>query len=161
MTADRSGEQLRAIGESRTFSGRMWSAQRHRQAGQLHQSRGVRVSCAVFLAKAIISGCVGAVEFVSTPVVERSIWGTAWAFAPRWFGIVLLMWAGADYMWQSWLVWRMRRAWWYCIVSSACAVPAYVASAAMPYPRLVLFVSAAGAISVVFLVVFRRDFNAR
>jgi hypothetical protein len=126
------------------------------------QTRGVLVTQAVFRGKAIVTCCVGLVQFIWAPVVGRSPWGTFWAFEPRWFGLVLIMWGGTDLIWRSWLQYRMRRAWWYCIVSSVAAVPAsFVAltTSAMPYPGLIPVLGVLSAIAAVFLLVFASEFD--
>ncbi len=139
----------------------MWKAWR---AGWTNEPPrlGVQVTRAIFMAKGIVSAVVGAVEFLGAPVLERGIWGTIWAFPPRWVGMMLLMWGLADALfWQDLLASRMRRVWWYCILSSACAVPVFVVARAMPYPQALWWLSAGGAVSAVFLLTFRLEFDVR
>ena len=128
------------------------------------QTPGMRATRLVMAGKAIVTSGVGLIEFFSATALDRGPWLTFWQVEPRWVGLLLFMWGGTDFTWQPWLRFRMRRAWWYCIVSSAAAIPVSIAAAsasALPHPNVLLLVGGAGIVSLVFLSVFESAFNVR
>ena len=142
----------------------MRKARRTQRTEESAQTLGMRATGLVVVGKAIIGAGVGLVEFFSAAVLDRSPWGTIWQFEPRWVGLLLFMWGGSDLTWQVWLRRRIRRAWWYCTVSSAAVIPVSIAAAstsALPHPNLLLLVGGAGVVSLVFLSVFESSFNVR
>ena len=122
----------------------------------------MRATRLVVVGKAVISSAVGIVEFCSAAVLDRSPWGTVWQLEPRWVGLLLFMWGGSDLVWQTWLPFRMRRAWWYCTLSSTAAVAVSIATRItndVPHPNLLLLVGCGGLVSLIFLSVFESAFS--
>ncbi len=141
----------------------MSRVRRGSRTGWSIQTWPVRLTRGVIVGKAVVTSGVGLVEYLAAPIVQRSTWGSIRAFEPRWLGMALMMWGLSDMLWQASLGDRFRRAWWYCVLSSGGVVAASkVVSANASSPGVLAgALAVSGLIAVIFLLVFRHEFEAR